>query len=154
MTSTIRMERCPKFHGCNAPLCPLDPDWRKRSIIQGENQCHSLCEASKTGAEERFDRRYDEDIFIQASESSEEMRRYSKALNRGLQRASNTLSVVPMIHLELNLDCQKAYFKSIYLGNHSKGMLKYSLILLTHIDTIQNSPYEHLRYWLVSSIYA
>ena len=74
-------------------------------MIQGENLYHYLCEASKTGAEERFDGRYDEDIFIQASESSEEMRRYSKALNRGLKRASNTLSVVPMIQLELDLNC-------------------------------------------------
>lgn len=103
MTSTISMEHCPKFHHCNAPLCPLDPDWRERSMLQGENLCHYLCEASKPGAQNRFDGRYDEAILMHAFGLSEEMRNYSTALNRGLERAEVTPSVVPMIQLQLDL---------------------------------------------------
>ena len=102
MTSTINMEQCPKFHHCNASLCPLDPDWRKRKMIQGENLCHYLCEASKPGAQERFDGRYDEAILMQAFGLSEDMRKYCKALDRGLERAADAPSVIPTVQLDLN----------------------------------------------------
>ena len=104
MTSTINMEQCPKFHHCSAPLCPLDPDWNKRKMLQGDNLCHYLCEASKDGAMERFKRRYDKPVFMQAFGLSEEMRKYSQALDRGLERASNTPSVIPTVQLDLNFD--------------------------------------------------
>ena len=73
-------------------------------MIQGENLCHYLCEASKDGAMEHFKRRYDKPVFMQAFGLSEEMRRYSKALDRGLERASQAPSVIPMIQLDLDLD--------------------------------------------------
>jgi len=41
---------------------------------------------------------------MQAFGLSEEMRRYSKALDRGLERASQAPSVIPMIQLDLDLD--------------------------------------------------
>ena len=104
MTSTIKMEQCPKFHHCSAPLCPLDPDWNKRKMLQGDNLCHYLCEASKKNAIQRYRNRYDEPILMQAFGLSEEMRNYSKALDRGLNRASKAPSVIPMIQLDLDLD--------------------------------------------------
>ena len=104
MTSTINMEQCPKFHHCNAPLCPLDPDWNKRKMIQGENLCHYLCEASKDGAMERFKQRYDKPILMQAFGLSEDMRTYSKALDRGLGKAADAPSVIPTVQRDLNFD--------------------------------------------------
>jgi len=104
MNDQITMEQCPKFHHCSAPLCPLDPDWNKRKMLQGDNLCHYLCEASKDGAMERFKRRYDKPVLMQAFGLSKDMRHYSKALDRGLDRASKAPSVIPMIQLDLDLN--------------------------------------------------
>lgn len=104
MNTTIRMEQCPKFHHCSAPLCPLDPDWKKRKMLQDDNLCHYLCEASKEGALDRFKRRYDKPILMQAFGLSEEMRKHCKALDRGLERAANAPSVIPAVQLDLDFD--------------------------------------------------
>jgi hypothetical protein len=98
------MEQCPKFHHCSAPLCPLDPDWNKRKMLQGDNLCHYLCEASKDDAMERFKRRYDKPVLMQAFGLSEVMRKHSKALDRGLERASKAPSVIPTVQLVMDLD--------------------------------------------------
>lgn len=100
----LDMSLCPKFHHCDAPLCPLDPDWKKRKMLQDENLCHYLCEASKDGAVERFNKRYDKPVFMQALDLSAEMRSYSKALDRGLKNASESPSVIPTVQLDLDLD--------------------------------------------------
>ena len=101
MTLRIAMEDCPKYNHCDAPLCPLDPEWKRRKMIQDENLCHYLCEASKHGAKARFAGRHDEDIFLIALGLSEEMKKYSKALNRGLERAESSPSVLLWDQLEL-----------------------------------------------------
>lgn len=44
-------ESCPKFHGCNAPICPLDPEWRLRKHLDGEPVCLWLRELAKPGGE-------------------------------------------------------------------------------------------------------
>ena len=99
-----KMYQCPKYGGCEAPLCPLDEEWDKRKMLQNDNLCHYLCEASKEGVIERFKGRYDEPVFMQAFGLCKEMRHYSKALDRGLDRASKAPSVIPMIQLELDFD--------------------------------------------------
>jgi hypothetical protein len=48
------MAACPRFERCNAPLCPLDPDWRSRSMVQGEAVCGLLLEGVKAGGEARL----------------------------------------------------------------------------------------------------
>jgi len=53
---------------------------------------------------ERFKRRYDKPVLMQAFGLSEEMRKYSKALDRGLERASNAPSVIPTVQLDLAED--------------------------------------------------
>jgi len=73
-------------------------------MLQGDNLCHYLCEALKDGAMERFKRRYDKPVLMQAFGLSEEMRKYSKALDRGLERASNAPSVIPIVQLDLDFD--------------------------------------------------
>lgn len=100
----LDMSQCPKFHHCDAPLCPLDPDWKKRKMVQDENLCHYLCEASKDGAIERFNKRYDEPVFTQAFKLCVEMQSHSRALNRGLTEASKSASVIPTVQLDLKLD--------------------------------------------------
>jgi len=48
------MTECPKFPTCSANICPLDPEWRKRTHLNGERVCMLLCEAAKPGAMEVF----------------------------------------------------------------------------------------------------
>lgn len=45
---------CPKFPTCNAALCPLDEDWRKRSCAYGDTTCLVVREHVKEGADARF----------------------------------------------------------------------------------------------------
>lgn len=32
---------CPSYSRCNAPLCPLDEDMRKRWALEGEEECRA-----------------------------------------------------------------------------------------------------------------
>ena len=92
-----KMYQCPKYGGCEAPLCPLcplDEEWNTRKMLQNDNLCHYLCEASKEGVIERFKGRYDEPVLMQAFNLCGEMRKYSTALNRGLKRAANSPSLI------------------------------------------------------------
>lgn len=41
------IERCPKFLGCSAPICPIDADWPTRSHRRGERVCYYLTEYAK-----------------------------------------------------------------------------------------------------------
>ena len=51
----MNMDQCPKYMGCSAPLCPLDPDWRLRAHNNGDRVCLYLRESVKAGAEGRLD---------------------------------------------------------------------------------------------------
>ena len=53
---------------------------------------------------ERFKQRYDKPILMQAFGLSEDMRKYSKALDRGLGKAADAPSVIPTVQLDLNFD--------------------------------------------------
>lgn len=46
---------CPKFIQCAANVCPLDPEWRKRSHLKGERVCFYLAEAVKDHAQANFE---------------------------------------------------------------------------------------------------
>ena len=41
---------CPKFESCSAPICPLDPDWKRKPHLDGERVCCYLTEYSKLAA--------------------------------------------------------------------------------------------------------
>ncbi len=41
------MQTCPKYHNCNAPICPLDEDWTSRLHLNGEAACRYLREWAK-----------------------------------------------------------------------------------------------------------
>ena len=46
----MKSANCPKFESCSAPICPLEPDWPKRSHLDGERVCFYLTEYSKPAA--------------------------------------------------------------------------------------------------------
>ena len=96
--------QCPRFNRCSAPLCPLDPHWRRCKMLRDEHMWYYLTEASKEGAHERFRDRYDFDIYMVAEESLPEMRKAFKELDREIKRASKRPSVIPMVQLDLDFD--------------------------------------------------
>ena len=96
--------QCPRFNRCSAPLCPLDPHWRRCKMLRDEHMCYYPTEASKEGAHERFRDRYDFDIYMVAEESLPGMRKAFKELDREIKRASERSSVIPMIQLDLDFD--------------------------------------------------
>jgi len=53
--SMAPMHTCPKYDGCSAPICPLDPDWPRRVHRKGEPVCFYLLESAKPGARTRFE---------------------------------------------------------------------------------------------------
>ena len=59
----MNMEDCPKYERCSAPICPLDPNWRKRRHLKGERVCFYLCEAQKGGSEAIFGGRGLEELY-------------------------------------------------------------------------------------------
>jgi len=46
----MHMYDCPKFESCNAPICPLDPDWELGSHFDVDKVCYYLTEYSKEAA--------------------------------------------------------------------------------------------------------
>ena len=39
MISHFKPSDCDNFERCNAPICPLDPDWRERVYLRDEPTC-------------------------------------------------------------------------------------------------------------------
>ena len=50
MRNNLEINDCKFFLNCNAPICPVDPDWKKRSHLNGERVCYYLIEYAKEGA--------------------------------------------------------------------------------------------------------
>ena len=42
---------CPKWDSCNAPVCPLDPNWQAQKHLAGEPVCLWLRESVKNDGE-------------------------------------------------------------------------------------------------------
>jgi hypothetical protein len=63
MQRNIMMYSCPKFEACNAPICPMDPNWRKGAHLSGERVCLWLRELQKCGGEARVQARLRGDQF-------------------------------------------------------------------------------------------
>ena len=52
--SNFTPNQCPKFLGCNSPVCPLDVDWKRRVLINEDSTCFYLTESVKHSAESVF----------------------------------------------------------------------------------------------------
>lgn len=55
MSKSLTMQACPKYQVCNAPICPLDPDWHKRKHLPADKACFYLLESAKTDSKAIFD---------------------------------------------------------------------------------------------------
>ena len=96
--------KCPRFNKCEANLCPIDPDWRKRTMLKNERVCHYLTEVTKPGAFDRYIQRRDADLYLKASEEIAAMREAFPVLDKRLEKSSRLRSRIPTVQLELDFD--------------------------------------------------
>jgi len=83
--NTIR--DCKKYQGCNAPICPLDHDWVKRSMRSEDAVCFYLSEYVKGGAEARFRGRGLGWLYDRITEVNSEIAAKHRRIHRGQERA-------------------------------------------------------------------
>src|SRR5688572_7286949 len=81
---------CDRFLRCNAPICPLDPDWRLRVAFRSEATCFYLLEAVKGGAAERFRGAGREEMYRVCLTFIQEALPRCAPLKRPLDRAKTT----------------------------------------------------------------
>ena len=88
----MKINECPKFSNCNAPLCPLDSSIYERAYVRGESICFYMLEFQKTKSYERFKMKHIEVLYEAISNVVIiELHGYSYILNR-LEDASKTSS--------------------------------------------------------------
>jgi len=81
------MQECPKFIGCSAPICPLDPDWKLRVVENGDRVCFFMRENAKPGAAERCPSETD---ILKAADIVTRDESLAGFIRRRVQRASLT----------------------------------------------------------------
>ena len=95
---------CPRFNYCSAPLCPIDPDWRKRTMLKNERVCHYLTEVTKDGAFDRYIHRRDADLYLKASQEIGSMREAFPVLGKRLEKSTRLKSRIPTVQLDFDGD--------------------------------------------------
>jgi hypothetical protein len=89
---------CPKFAGCNAPVCPMYEHWRETAHFTGERVCLWLRELQKPGGTELVAGTLRGDMFEAVSKASTEIMARSVPgyanLRRVLRRAASSGSKV------------------------------------------------------------
>ena len=83
-------KHCPKWEKCNAPLCPLDPDWQKTRHLKGESVCHWLRMYAKQPVEGRFQGILRDEMAEQVISVYDSVIVPYGALRTALERASKT----------------------------------------------------------------
>ena len=89
---TLCMTKCPKFNQCNAPICPLDPEWKKRKHISGDKCCAYLLESSKADSDIVFEGAGLGDMYKAIEVVKKDILLSSATIKRTYLRAANTAS--------------------------------------------------------------
>ena len=92
MTEESFIPTCPKFHACNAPICPLDPNWRNAKHLKGEGVCFYLIESKKVGAEALFRGRGLEELYRPIVEATPDILVRWGGIRYALEEAAKTSS--------------------------------------------------------------
>lgn len=98
------MYECPRFEWCEAQLCPIDPDWKRRTMFKDERICHYLAEVSKEHAANHYLHRSDGWLYLKASEEMPAMRDAFPVLDTRLEQSSKTNTRLPLIEVVLEAD--------------------------------------------------
>lgn len=90
----MKITDCPKFKGCDAPICPLDPDWRKRRHLEGESICLYLREYSKPAIRPILDHVVPMELLSVIAEAYTSVLSTYGPIRRALKRISKTPSKI------------------------------------------------------------
>lgn len=81
----LSMFHCPKFHSCNASICPLNP--QEGIHRKGETVCQYLLDSEKKGAAEKY---ADDPVFPICQIVKPELVRENPDIGRQIKRASKS----------------------------------------------------------------
>lgn len=87
---SLRTRDCPKYESCCSPVCPLDPAWEQRSLLNSEPTCFFMQEAVKVNALAVFMARGREELYRDISRVIPAMVSRWSRLKKALARASLT----------------------------------------------------------------
>lgn len=51
----MKINDCPKYETCSAPICPLDEDWKSRVLCNEDSTCFYLLESVKDASKTHFE---------------------------------------------------------------------------------------------------
>lgn len=83
---------CPKFHTCNAPICPLDEDWCKRVNHEDDPTCYYLIESVKEGSQVNFERALLGELYQVIVRVRGDISKHFKRIEKKLEAAEKTPS--------------------------------------------------------------
>lgn len=88
----MKITSCPKFYTCNAPICPLDDDWRKRVNLVEDSTCYYLIESVKDGAKTHFERALLGEFYQLIVGVRGDISKHFKRIEKKLEAAAKTPS--------------------------------------------------------------
>ncbi|MGA7178748.1 MAG: hypothetical protein WBX11_04060 [Thiobacillaceae bacterium] len=87
---TMKMESCPKYPSCHAPICMLDTDWQKRKHFKEDACCFYLLESQKPGAEAVFRGAGRGELYDAAIAAAPSIAARYAPIRRNMERARTT----------------------------------------------------------------
>jgi|GEM_PF-1565980 len=82
-----KMQDCPKWEGCSAPICPFNAEWQKRVMHSDDPVCFYLTEAVKEGGAEVFEERGLGELYLAILPFIQPMSDKWGRIRRALERA-------------------------------------------------------------------
>jgi len=83
-------ESCLRFLKCNAPICPLDAEWRKRVLLSDDPTCFYLTESVKQDAEAVFQGAGLKELYAALVRVSQHITARHPRIRRALERSKPT----------------------------------------------------------------
>ncbi len=84
----MNMYDCPRFDHCSAPICPLDPDWRKRPHLKGERICAYITVYSKPGERVNLRTRLPPELYSAVAGQYDDIYHHNAPIKYELTRSS------------------------------------------------------------------
>jgi hypothetical protein len=91
-TPVVTPSTCPKFHTCNAPICPLDKEWVKRVNQVHDPVCYYLIESVKEGSPVNFERALLGELYQVIVRVRGDISKHFKRIKKKLDAAAKTTS--------------------------------------------------------------
>jgi len=88
----MKISSCPKYQQCNAPICPLDDQWRKRVYFSEDSTCYYLLESVKEDSQMHFHGAQLEELYESIVNVRGDIAERFKRIGSKMELAKNTSS--------------------------------------------------------------